>query len=168
AKTIEESDFTSAKLRLEALLATSIASDSSGRSSAAATKRASDSNAPDACLAPVHIDELRDALGANPSKAGTRCSDKGFLNMTESEYLTLLDWTARRIVPGKSGSTPAELPPLLERVGLKPTCWLNLVQGFGELFHHVAGEPHEIASSRSRRRKLRFRVRAKVQQAFAA
>ena len=27
--------------------------------------------------------------------------------MTESEQLTLLDWTARKIVSGKSGSTPS-------------------------------------------------------------
>ncbi|MFK7736657.1 MAG: hypothetical protein AB8B50_11535, partial [Pirellulaceae bacterium] len=90
-----------------------------------------------------------------------------FLNMTEAEYLSLLDWTARQIVPGQLGSTPVELPPLLERVGLKSGSWLELAQGFGELFHHVAGEPHTIASARSRRRKLRFRVRARVQQAYA-
>jgi hypothetical protein len=165
AKTIEESDFTSAKQRLESLLAKSVTADSSASSIARVTKPASDS---DASLAPVQIDELRDALGACPSNGGARCSDKGFLHMSESEYLTLLDWTARRIVPGKSGSTPESLPPLLERVGLKTKSWLNLVQGFGELFHHVAGEPHEIARTRSRRAKIRFRVRAKVQQAFAA
>ncbi|MFK7738056.1 MAG: transposase [Pirellulaceae bacterium] len=162
AQTIEESDFTSAKLRLEALLAKS-ATPTPPNSPDMKTAAASD-----AALAPVHVDELRHALGPRPSVGEARCSDKGFLNMSESEYLTLLDWTARSIVPGKSGSTPPSMPPLLQRVGLKPKSWLQLVQGFGELFHHVAGEPHEIAKARSRSRKIRFRVRAKVQQAFLA
>ncbi|MFK7736289.1 MAG: hypothetical protein AB8B50_09685 [Pirellulaceae bacterium] len=87
--------------------------------------------------------------------------------LDEAEYLSLLDWTARQIVPNKSGSPPVELPPLLERVGLKSRSWLELAQGFGELFHQVAGEPHTIASALSRRRQIRFRVRAKVQQAYA-
>ncbi|MFK7736958.1 MAG: hypothetical protein AB8B50_13060, partial [Pirellulaceae bacterium] len=43
----------------------------------------------------------------------------------------------------------------------------KLVRGVGEFCHHGAREPHEIARSRSRGRKLRFRVRAKVQQAFS-
>lgn len=167
ATTIEESDFTSAKLRLEALLAKSVTTDSPNTDNPSTSRRPRSASSVDASLAPVHINELRDALGARPSVGGGRCSDKGFLNITESEYLTLLDWTARRIVPGKPGATPAGMPPLLERVGLKPRSWLALVQGFGELFHHVAGKPHEIARSRSLRRKMRFRVRMKVQQAFS-
>jgi hypothetical protein len=86
--------------------------------------------------------------------------------MTETEYLSLLDWTARAIVAGKSNAVPEDLPPLLERVGLAPKSWLSLVRNFGELFHHVAGMPHQIARTRSRRGKIRFRVRRKVQEAF--
>jgi len=163
AATIEDSDFTSAKKRLEALLAESVKSPTTER----AVESASLANfLPDRSLAPIHIDELRAALGPQPSTLGSRCSDKGFLNMTVAEYLTLLDWTAKRMVPGKTGATAAELTPLLERVGLTPRSWLGLVSNFGELFHHVAGQPHEIASSVSRRSKRRFRVRANVQEAF--
>ena len=165
AETIESSDFTSAKKRLEALLleTASGTSDESDVSPAVSPARS-----PDRSLSPVQIDELRDALGARPSAQGTRCSDKGFLNMSSAEYLELLDWTARQIVPGKAGSTPDNIPPLLERVGLKPTNWIALVSNFGQLFHNVAGQPHEIARTRSLRRKLRFRVRSRVKEAFFA
>ncbi len=159
AETIEVSDFTSAKKRLEALLMETAASASDMQQPA---------TLPDASLAAVHNDELRDEAGPQPSAGGKRCSDKGFLNMTSAEYLELLDWTARQIVPGKAGSTLPETPPILERVGLKPASWIGLVSGFGELFHNVAGRPHEIASVRSLRRNIRYRVRADVQAVYAA
>ncbi len=118
-------------------------------------------------LAPVLNDELQDPPGPQPCASGKRCSDKGFLNMTSAEYLELLDWTARQIVPGKAGATPPDVPPLLERVGLKSASWIGLVSSFGELFHNVAGRPHEIARVRSLRRNIRFRVRSHVQAVYA-
>jgi len=122
---------------------------------------------PDRSLAPVHCDEQND-LGPRPSRSEFRCSDKGFLNMSAAEYLEFLDWTARHTVPGKRGATPEEAPPILQRLGLQPSVWIELVSNFGELFSNVAGEPHEIARVRSRRRGSRFRVRSQLQAAFAA
>ena len=161
AETIESSDYTSAKKRLEALLLSTVENSES-------TQRVSNVSLPDRSLAPVKIDELRDPLGARPSTNGARCSDKGFLPMSTEEYLQLLDWTSRQIVVGKPGATPEGIPPLLERVQLKPSSWLGLVQNFGELFHNVAGQPHEIAQTRSLRRNIRFRVRSVVKEVFAA
>jgi hypothetical protein len=48
----------------------------------------------DRLLSPILIDELRDPLGPHPSCTADRCSDKGFLPMSQAEYLSLLDWTA--------------------------------------------------------------------------
>ena len=162
AETIEASDFTSAKKRLESLLL------GAKRGAASQPHGADRSTAsPDRSLTPVQLDERSDQVGPTPSSNGFRCSEKGFLNMTATEYLEFLDWTARCIVPGKRGSTPQHAPPILERVGLQPSVWLALVSNFGKLFHNVAGEPHEIGRARSRRRKSRFRVRSKVQAVFA-
>jgi hypothetical protein len=161
AESIADSDFTSAKKRLEALL---LETTSGGTGMVNANSAL---EPPDRSLAPVHIDERTDALGPQPSCGGGRCSDKGFLNMTAAEYLQFLDWTARQIVPGKRGSTPPETPDILQRVGLTRESWLELVSNFGQLFHNVAGQPHEIARTRSRRRNIRFRVRKRVQEAFA-
>jgi hypothetical protein len=171
AETIESSDFTSAQKRLEALLLETVQTET--MQAEAANADADDislqsASRPDRSLAPVQIDELADKLGPRPSQTGSRCSDKGFLHMTTAEYLELLDWTARQLAPGKPGATPAEIPALLERVGLKPKSWMGLVTNFGQLFHNVAGQPHEIARMRSLRRNIRFRVRSTVQDVFAA
>ncbi len=93
---------------------------------------------PDRFLAPLTIDELRDEIGAHLNTSGERCSDKGFLNMSIRSYIELLDWTARQIVPGKRGSTPIEAPAILQRLGLEPTAWCELILNFGELFSTVA------------------------------
>ena len=164
AQLIEESDFTSAKKRLEALLLESIGN--SDAKSDCTTSR--NSSMPDRSLAPIQIDEHNDQLGPQPSSNSARCSDKGFLNMTAVEYLQLLDWTARQLVPGKRGLTPEDAPDILQRVGLTSTSWLDVVSNFGELFHNVAGQPHEIARTRSLRGNIRFRVRSRVERAFAS
>ena len=168
AETIESSDFTSAQKRLEALLLETVAIEPAAIADHSAEFRAEILRRPDRSLAPVQIEERTDELGPCPSKSGFRCSEKGFLNMTAAEYLELLDWTARQLAPGKPGSTPEGIPPLLERVHLKPKSWLGLVTNFGKLFHNVAGRPQEIARARSLRRNIRFRVRSRVEEIFAA
>lgn len=162
AETIETSDFSSAKKRLEALLLQrDQGSEAEGQSGSLGQ------HLPDRSLSPIEIDERNSEPGPQPSAGRDRCSDKGFLNMTAAEYLQLIDWTARQLVPGKPGATPQSIPPLLQRVGLQPTNWTEVVCQFGSLFHNVAGPPHEIERTRSRRRGHRFRVRAEVQRAFA-
>ena len=63
---------------------------------------------------------------------------------------------------------PLNAADILQRVGLTSTSWLDVVSNFGELFHNVAGQPHEIASTRSLRGNKRFRVRSRVERAFAS
>ena len=163
AATIEESDFTSAKKRLETLLLrTADAEQGDGH------RLVRSSNSPDRSLAPLHIDERSDKLDPRPNRDGTRCSDKGFLNLTPADYLQLLDWTARQVAVGKRGKTPRDAPPLLQRVGLAGSSWLQLVSNFGRLFHNVAGRPAEIAQTRSRISQRQFRVRSKVIEAYAS
>ena len=72
----------------------------------------------DAFLAPLMVDEHRDPIGPCASQGERRCSDKGFLAMSVEDYLELLDWSARQVVPGKRGKTPENLPPVLKRLGL--------------------------------------------------
>ena len=110
-------------------------------------------------LSPIEVDELLGELGACPSSSAGRCSDKGFLNMSTVDYLELLDWTARSVVPGKVGATPAGAPPILERLRLEPETWCALVSTFGKLFHTVAGRPQTIDASRTGRRQRRHHLR---------
>ncbi|WP_231612689.1 transposase, partial [Novipirellula galeiformis] len=131
AKTLEQSDHTSVQRRIE-----SITSDRDEVVPAAKRR--------DRFLAPVSIDERSDEIGPCVSRSGKRCSDKGFLPMSLEDYLETLDWTARQIAPGKYGRTPADVPPVLRRLGLDTKTWCELVGDFGRLFCLVAGRPESV------------------------
>ncbi len=146
AETLESSPHTSVQLRLQALQATV----------------QKPNVAADRMLCPIEIDELRDMLWARPSQTRHRCSDKGFLNMSSSDYLQLLDWTARQIVPEKQGATPISIPPLMERLAIAPEVWCGLVKNFGKLFHSVAGRPQTVDAARTRIRRRRFHLRSQT------
>jgi hypothetical protein len=190
AETLEQSDFTSIQRRIQALkqqleadcldaarifepstAAVGLASEPTDvdaklaeqLAAAAATaqqKQTAAAQARDRSLAPIRLSELRNALQLLPSRAGFRCSDRGFLNMSSADYIELLDWTARCIVPGKRGATPAEAPPIFERLGLGLSAgtWCELVANFGKLFKIVAGKPHVVDAHRGVRRPKRFKL----------
>ena len=148
AETLEESDYTSAQRRIESL-------------------QSPDANADhraDRFLAPLTIDELRDELGTRPSTSGYRCSDNGFLSMSVEDYLALLDWTARQPVAGKRGTTPANTPAILQRLGLEPDVWCELVRDFDSLFSLVAGRPAAIDQARTIGRQARFHTRPRTRE----
>lgn len=117
---------------------------------------------PDRFLSPITIDELRDALGSNPSQSPYRASDKGFLSMSSRQYLQLLDWTARQVVRGKPGVTPADTPEVLNRLGIESDDWCTMVRDFGRLFYLVAGTPRTLAGERSRISKRPFHIPRRI------
>jgi REP element-mobilizing transposase RayT len=62
-----------------------------------------------------------------------RASNKGCLPMTVCEYLQVLDWTGRQIHPEKAGQIPADLPPILERMGIsEPKSWFDTFTEYGQ------------------------------------
>jgi REP element-mobilizing transposase RayT len=120
----EESKFTSAKRRIDQT-----------RGSA---PRATD------WLIPLPLDES-DAPGPVPADLPSRCSDKGVLPVTLTEYLMLLDWTGRQVVDNKSGRIPESLAPILVRLGIDTDHWLDLATRFGQLFFRIAGSRQTVA-----------------------
>ena len=148
AKTPEASEFTSMRRRIESRAEPS--NSSQGRD-VVANHIAAAADRPDAWLAPLALEETSAAPGPQPSRSGQRASDKGFLPLSLDEYLRIVDWTGRQIVGGHSGAIPANLPPLLERVGIAAPNWLPLAANFGRLFHRVAGAPHTLARLRTTR-----------------
>lgn len=48
------------------------------------------------------------------------------LPLSLEDYLALVDATGRKLKAGKRGATPAELPPILQRLGLETEGWLQL------------------------------------------
>ena len=77
------------------------------------------------------------------SASGLRASDRGYLPMTLVEYLLLLEWAAQQ--PGRNGQakTLASVAPLIERLGLAPELWRELVRNFGYYYRHAGkiGKP---------------------------
>ena len=73
------------------------------------------------------------------SKTGFRCSDKGFLTMSDKEYLDLLQWCVENKITDKDSEPPAELPkPLESHRGHINALW-GLVKNFSRLVKHTAG-----------------------------
>ncbi|MEL7338160.1 MAG: hypothetical protein AAFN70_18345 [Planctomycetota bacterium] len=152
AETLERSDFTSVQRRIQgerqAAAVAGICSDTGTKS-----KRR------DAFLAKLTIDPIQDPVGPSPSKTPARCSDKGVLELPTHASLELADWTARQIAPGKRGCTPDNTPPVLQRLGLEPKCWCELMDHFVDAFIHLAGRSDRVDAARSHQTGRRFRVR---------
>ena len=155
-ETLEQSDFTSAQRRIQSLVAD------------ASEPSLTPSQTPDSFLAPLSIDEKKDALGPCASTTTKRCSDKGFLAIPKRDYLELLDATARIVRLDKSGATPSDLPPIFERLKLDVGNWKLLVSDFGRLFSSVAGAPKDVYEMRSLISKRRFYLKHPLQLAVTS
>ncbi len=102
-------------------------------------------------MSPLEINEQSDPVGADASANGRRASCKGFLPLSLGRYLQLLDWTGRQLRVDKRGAIPADLAPILQRLGLDAANWCDLVLRFGRLFKRVAGGPPAVAAEAKRR-----------------
>jgi hypothetical protein len=89
------------------------------------------------------------ALGL--TREGRRASDRGFLPMTQRQYLELLDWTGRQVRRDKRGAIPADLAPIFDRLQLSRETWVETVQHFGRWFRRAAGRPASLAAEAARR-----------------
>ena len=145
AKTPEESDFTGAKDRMDDLSARE--SNSTETPAWERSRRREKSG----WLSPLEINERTDPVGADASPVPRRASLKGFLSVSLADYLELLDWTGRQLQRGERGAIPTHLSPLLERIGLDPSCWCELVQKFGRLFKRAVGKATSLADEAARR-----------------
>lgn len=109
-------------------------------------RKDSASAAPDGWMCELTVDERSAAYqGPQPSQSGQRASDMGLLPIRLEEYLELLDWTGRSLVAGKQGAIPGDLAPILDRLGIKQSRWLQVVSQFEQLFGHVVGRAAQLA-----------------------
>ena len=63
------------------------------------------------------------------------------------EYLELVDWTGRLIRDGKRGAIPADAPPILQRLGIKPRYWLHMARHFEGRFRNLIGAADRLAEA---------------------
>jgi REP element-mobilizing transposase RayT len=146
AKTPEESRFTSVYERILAMkrarVAAGSASDSNGTSREPAEcelwicKLELADRFSEAGSEITGAELTPDQVNPFPSR---RLTNKGYLPMSEEQYLSLLDWTGRQIRSDKGGSIPAELAPILERLGLDGSKLPEVVSGFARQFHSAVG-----------------------------
>jgi hypothetical protein len=95
-------------------------------------------------LAPLTLE--KDHLGDVPSVNGRRASDKGLLPMSLDEYLRLLDSVGRELRSDKHGAIPADLAPILERLGLQSEQLVETVDKLTQRFRRMLGPVEEMAS----------------------
>jgi hypothetical protein len=195
AETLEQSDYTSVQRRLQSVLPANDDSRSATSGTVQANEESSGnpitsiipeaigteevSQAVSTIVVPPHatadrflspialISANENRLQPQASSQRFRCSDKGFLAMSQGDYLELLDWTARQVAPGKRGTTPPSTPPLFQRLSGKlpaATAWVELVQDFGKLFAVVAGHPQTIRATRSRISGFPHRMRPRIRE----
>lgn len=180
-ETLEHSEFTSIQRRLRALARDPSAAVLAGQShplNPAPSDLAApnqehqcatrDKEKPDSFLSPVQIDEQHGASGPLPSASAARCSDKGFTSLSAAEYSQLLDWTARRLTRGKQGITPAETPPVFERLEIRMETWCELVRNFEDYFSLVAGQLQQVENFRSQIRGQRCNLKARTRELLAS
>lgn len=147
ATSIEDSQFTSAKKRFEAV-----------------RERVSQpSLSPDRFLSPIPLESSKGSEGPRPNRHKTRCSDKGVLPLSKLDYLQLLDLTARLHRGDRKGFSPAKLPPLMKRLGIDVERWRILTKDFGRMFSQVAGRAQTVREARSLKTKRRFYIKHLVE-----
>ena len=95
-------------------------------------------------LAPLTL--AADQLAETPSPSGCRASDQGLLPVSLHEYLCLLDWAGRQVCADKRGAIPAEIAPILDRLGIVSEELLETVQEFPRRFPRFAGSVKQFTS----------------------
>jgi hypothetical protein len=82
-------------------------------------------------------------------------------------YFTLLDWTGRELHADKRGAIPVHLAPIMERLGLNRSNWVETVRGFGRLFKRAAGRSSSLVDAAACRWRRWFQGKAAARNAFA-
>jgi hypothetical protein len=107
-----------------------------------------DPQAPDAWLCELTLREGLDVSihdGRN-SITGQRASDRGLVPISFEKYLELLETTGRTLRADKKGAIPADLAPILERLGLNADRWPEAVENYATWFGSFVGSAAELAT----------------------
>jgi hypothetical protein len=101
-----------------------------------------------------------------PRRLHVRASDQGFLPIQVEHYVMLLDWTGRELRADKRGAIPDHLAPIVDRLGINRSNWVETVRGFGRLFKQAAGRPSSLVDAAARRSRRWFQGKAAARTAF--
>jgi hypothetical protein len=101
-----------------------------------------------------------------PRRLHVRASDQGFLPIQVEHDVMLLDWTGRELRADKRGAIPDHLAPIVERLGLNRSNWVETVRGFGRLFKQAAGRSDSLVDAAARRSRCWFHGKVAARTAF--
>ena len=85
-------------------------------------------------------------------KQGSLC-----LPIEQDDYLKLVDWTGRKIKQGKRGSIPREIAPILQRLKVNDSQWVDGVEHYGKRFYRVVGLIRHVVKERIKQGKCWFK-----------
>lgn len=155
-ETLDGYKYTSASVRIEQirlrLQATLLAQRESSADSPSSDTKPSDTGGPPGegespkqkissrraeFLSPIRIQTL--AHEPELHKDGFRCSDKGFLDMTETEYIDLLQWCVRNKITKKGQEKTSALPECLAKRGIDAQLWMCQIRDFEGMYRYEAG-----------------------------
>jgi len=86
----------------------------------------------------------------DPPPAGTSNKRRTILGIGVDAYIALVDQVGRLVRPDKRGVIPAELPPILERLGMELSTLLDAVNN-PRLWGTAIGSPASLAAEAARR-----------------
>jgi putative transposase len=141
AETPETSDYTSLQARIRAYAEQmKPPNNSKGSTHSGEEKRPRPAVSPEAGSPPMsnaHSEPLAPLL---PFCGGERLDSPGAgIPFTFADYLALTDWTGRAIREDKRGFIPAEVPPVLKRLGIEENAWVETVRDYGRRFCRGVG-----------------------------
>ncbi len=130
--------------------------------------RASQFPPPDRWLCELSLDNghQNDSSGTSSFGWPWRASDKGLLSMSLEKYLELLDWTGRQVRESTCGAIPESLAPILDRLGINRTAWLEAVTSFDKWFGRVVGSVEVVSQAANRSGRRWFRGISRCAYAF--
>jgi putative transposase len=80
-----------------------------------------------------------------PFRGGERLNaPEAGIPFTFADYLALTDWTGRAIRADKRGFIPAEVPPILKRLGIEENAWVETVRDYGRRFCRGVGSAEQL------------------------
>ena len=79
------------------------------------------------------------------------------LPIEQEDYLKLVDWTGRKIKQGKRGSIPREIAPILQRLKVNDSQWVDGVEHYGKRFYRVVGLIRHVVKERIKQGKCWFK-----------
>ncbi len=105
-------------------------------------------------------------LSISKQPLSARAADQGFLPIEIKKYVMLLDWTGRELRRDKRGAIPDDLAPILDRLGVDRSNWVQTVRDFGRMFKQAAGRARSLVQAAPRSSRRWFQGKAAARVAF--